>query len=219
MKKFIGWVKDNPHSLSMLYLIIYLVTFFTLEHVTTPKFIIYSSLDDYIPFCEWFAPIYISWLVLFPLSLLFFLLYDKEDYQNLAFILMNGATVCFLCYIFLPTGLSLRVDITRDNVFANLMRLLWEIDTPTNVCPSLHVSVSTSIALVAFKSKKMKKTPVFKWAVIIWMLLICVSTVFVKQHSIIDVFCGAAVTAVLGAVAYHTDWKKFIAKTPFKFML
>lgn len=203
----------------MLYMIFYLIVFFTLEHTVEPKFIIHSFIDDYIPFCECFAPIYISWLVLFPASLFFFLCYDKQDYQNLAFIFMNGATLTFLIYILFPTGLSLRVDISGGNIFAYLMRILWEIDTPSNVCPSLHVSVSTAIALTVFKSKKLKSHPIFKWTAIIWMLLICVSTVFVKQHSVIDVLCGALVTALFGFICYHTDWKKFIAKTPFGFML
>jgi len=38
------------------------------------------------------------------------------------------------------------------------------------------------------------------------MLLICVSTVFLNQHSVIDVFCGVLLTTVLFYMAYYTNW-------------
>ena len=44
-----------------------------------------------------------------------------------------------------------------------------------------------------------------KWLKILafgWAALICASTVFTKQHSIIDVFCGLAVALVWVPVLY-----------------
>jgi len=38
------------------------------------------------------------------------------------------------------------------------------------------------------------------------MILICVSTVFLNQHSFIDVFCGVLLSTVLYYVAYYTNW-------------
>ena len=40
-----------------------------------------------------------------------------------------------------------------------------------------------------------------------WAALICASTVFTKQHSIIDVVCGLALAAVWGVILYG-PWKK-----------
>lgn len=219
MKRLWHWVKDHSYSYALLYLVFYIMMFFALESVLKPKYMVHCSLDDLIPFCEWFAPFYFIWFLAFPFALLFFLFYSKEDYQNLCFVLMNGATLCFLCYILWPTELNLRIDITRGNLFCKMMNLIWALDTPTNVCPSLHVSISTSIALVAFKSEKLKSRPWARRGTIVLMLLICASTVFVKQHSVIDVFFGMLVTALFGWIAYHTEWRAFLLKTPFRFIL
>ena len=39
-----------------------------------------------------------------------------------------------------------------------------------------------------------------------WAALICVSTVFTKQHSVIDVACGLAVAFVWMPVLYRPSW-------------
>lgn len=220
VRSLLHWMKAHPYSYAMFYLVIYVLVFFTLELAVEPKYLVHCPLDDAIPFCQWFVPFYISWLPAFPGSLIFFLLFDKTDFQNLCFVMMNGATFCFLCYILWPTMLDLRIPVEDGNFLAQIMQLLWAIDTPTNVCPSLHVSVSTAIALTVLKSKKMKgRHPVGRWLLALWMVLICISTVFVKQHSVIDVLCGASVTAGFGLIAYQTDWKKLVRKTIFRYML
>ncbi|MCC8103980.1 MAG: phosphatase PAP2 family protein [Clostridiales bacterium] len=84
------------------------------------------------------------------------------------------------------------------------------MDAPVNVCPSIHVSSSVSIALVTAKSKLFKEHRGRKAAIIVLMILISISTLFVKQHSVIDVVCGAAVSLVLYVFAYHTNWRKLL---------
>ena len=213
------WVNTHKYSYAMLYMIIYLVTFFTLEAVMKPRYIVHCRLDDLIPFCEYMAIPYFSWLILFPGSLFFYMFYDKEDFLNLCMLMFGGSVVCFAAYIIWPTGLNLRADINEGTILGKLISILWAVDTPTNVCPSLHVSTSTAIAAVTARSSLMKKKPVVSVLVIVWMLIICVSTVFVKQHSVIDVLLGVLVSVVFYYITYHTDWRGLISKTFLKIIL
>lgn len=214
------WVKSHKYSYSMLYLIFYLVVFFVLEKITVPKYYIYSPIDDWIPF---YAPaflVYASWFIAFPGSLILFLFYCKEDYQKLSFMIFNGSTITFLIYLLFPTYIDLRVPIETKVFFDQLIQWLWSVDSPCNVCPSLHVSVSVSILIVVFLSSKLKKEhPKLRWFVMVWMVLICGSTLLIKQHSVIDVVCGILLSAFLGVAVYKFPVKKMFQKTVFRKLL
>lgn len=217
---FKEWIQKHKYCLSMLYLILYLILFFGLERITTPKYLIHSKIDDLIPFNSFFLIFYVSWFVAFIGSLVFFMFYDKKDYQDLSFIMMNGATLIFILYFIFPNYTNLRFDIEGKTFFDQIIQLLWKIDTPTNVCPSLHVSISTAIMVASYNSKKLKKEhPLTRMLVMIWMVLICVSTVFLKQHSIIDVLSGCLITVLWSVICYKVNWRKYLEKTVFKSML
>ena len=113
-----------------------------------------------------------------------------------------------------------RFDLIPSNVFDQIIAILWMIDTPTNVCPSLHVSISTAIIVVTWNSKKLhREHPIWRILIIIWQILICISTLFVKQHSIIDVIAGCAITILFTVICYTVNWRKFIQKTIFRSLL
>ena len=78
------------------------------------------------------------------------------------------------------------------------MRDYYAYDTNTNVCPSLHVIGAVAVQF-AFMHLKGKKYIVLHIAFMVTTILICLSTVFLKQHSIVDVFTAVPV-CVLGYV-------------------
>ena len=61
---------------------------------------------------------------------------------------------------------------------------------------SIHCQSSGCMALAFSKSKLAERRPWLKILAWGWAGLICVSTLFTKQHSVIDVVCGLALTAV-----------------------
>jgi len=205
-----NWITAHKYCYAMLYLIFYLVTFFTLDYTMKPKYIIHCPLDDMIPFCEYFAILYFSWFPAFLLGLVGYMVYDKYDFQQLWFIMFTGMTFCFVVYIVLPNGLELRVELPDRNIFCWMMNFVWKADAAVNVCPSIHVSSSVAVALVTARSKLFEKRRAWRAVIILWMILICVSTMFVKQHSVIDVLCGTAVSLVLYMIAYHTNWRRIL---------
>lgn len=204
------WISVHKYCYAILYLVFYLVVFFVLDFTMEPKYILHCALDDRIPFCEYFIVFYFVWYPAFFLSLVWYMLCDKWDFQQLWFIMFNGITFCLICYVLFPNGLNLRKEVPNRNVFCVLVNLVRGVDAPVNVCPSIHVSSSVSIALVTAKSKLFTEHRGRKAAIILLMLLISISTLFVKQHSVIDVVCGAAVSLVLYVIAYHTNWRRLL---------
>ena len=87
-------------------------------------------------------------------------------------------------------------QVGRDNIAMDLMQLIWRADASNNVCPSIHCQSSGCMALAFAKSKLAAGRPWRKALAYGWAALICISTVFTKQHSVIDVVCGLALVAV-----------------------
>lgn len=204
MKEF---VKKYRHAwLILAYFPIYLIWFYLLEqHVTEDYYIIESSLDAYIPFAEWFIVPYLLWFPFIAVGVVYFIFRDKSDYYRLCGTLISGMTVFLIVSTVFPNGLALRPDLStlgRENIFLDLVATLHKADTSTNVCPSIHVYNSLAVCLAVFASKHLKTRYAVKAGTLILTVLICMSTVFLKQHSIIDVFCAFALMAVCAPIFY-----------------
>lgn len=195
------WVRTHRYCLAGLYLFVFLAGFFVLELIA-PEPVVYLRcwLDDQIPFCEWFVIPYFLWYAWVPVFLLYFMFHDREAYLKLCFILFAGATICLVIYAVVPNGLQLREEILSDNFCARIVKLIRQIDPPCNVCPSIHVSSTVAIHLVILGYREFRhnrKIKLVSWAVTV---LICISTLFIKQHSVIDVVCGWGLSLALAAV-------------------
>ena len=200
----IAFVRRRPEAwISVIYFVLYLICFFALERFVEPRFIVHSRLDDLIPFCEWGLVPYASWYLLVPGILLLFLWKDKQDYLRLSFIMFAGMTICLALYFTLPTGLDLREPVPRDNLLCRAVDLLRRVDTPTNVCPSIHVSSTVAIAFVCLRSRLFAGRTLVKALLTAGCLLICASTMLIQQHSVWDVAAGAVLSLVLTLPAYR----------------
>ena len=192
--------KLKPHLWFQAYWVIYLIWFFWLDlTIKNPKYIIHSPIDDLIPFNEWFIFPYCSWFVLLAAVTAMLWWYDTESYDKLCLMMFSGMTLCLMIYMILPNGLDIRPTaeaIGRDNLAMRIMQLIWKADASVNVCPSIHCQSSGCMALAFSQSKLAKHRPALKAVAWGWAGLICLSTVFTKQHSIIDVVCGLVLVAV-----------------------
>ena len=206
-ESMIKWIKTHQYCLTGLYLFVFLFGFFLLEvFAPSPKFIVHSVFDDWIPFNEWFVIPYFFWYLWVPLFLIFFMIREKEAYLELCFIMFAGATLCLIIYILCPTGLELRGEITKTNLCSGAVRLLRRIDPPQNVCPSIHVSSTVAIHLVVCRSVTFKQNRKIKMLSLFVTLMISISTLFIKQHSVIDVLYGWIVSGFFAVLTYRTDF-------------
>ena len=169
---------------------------------------VHCGLDDIIPFCEYFVIPYVGWYLLIAGSLLYFALYNPDNFKNMMKFIIVTQIVAMAIYIIFPNRQDLRPnEFVRDNVFTNIVGLLYTFDTSTNVCPSLHVAYSIGIASTWLKEKSASKG--CKTFIVIFCFLVCISVAFVKQHSVVDIFVALPVCLLAEWVAFgKCYWKR-----------
>ena len=200
LKLLLGWIP-------------YFLAYFLTENLIPEEscHAIHCALDDAIPFCEYFVIPYVFWYVFIVGSLLYFLLYNVDSFKNLQTYIIITQVVATVIYIVFPNKQELRPEVfPRENVFTALVGLLYSADTNTNVCPSLHCAYSIGIASVWLKEKGLSKG--FKAMIAAMAFVICISTAFIKQHSVVDFFaaipvCILAEFLVYGRL-YGSRWKE-----------
>ena len=189
---------QNPLKFILEVYAVYLVWFFAMEKIPNRNYhIVYSKLDDYIPFYKPAILIYSSWFLMLVIPFVYLLKRKSyDDLYNIIIPMFAAMFISLIIYVIYPTALDIRVtDITGNDICSWIIRKIQGIDAPNNVCPSIHVS-TTVIIYNQFRKilKDNKKSKVF---FLLWSVGICVSTMLVKQHSIIDVVCGIILAHVI----------------------
>lgn len=212
MKKILS---KYGHGLFALYLFIYLPWFFYLEGKTDVAYHeIHIFLDDIIPFWYGFIIPYIIWFFYVVVSFIF--LFFKEEqgkFIQFGILLTGGMTIAMMICTFYPNCVNLRPEtIHADNFLANIVNGLYTIDTSTNVFPSVHAYNSIVVCVALERNAYFKKHNKFRFLNILLCVLICLSTVFLKQHSVLDVLGAIALYIILGLIVYLPKWKIFDRK-------
>lgn len=202
MKRILG---EHKHALLSLYFVIYIAWFLLAEQLVTDNYtVIYHWLDDYIPFCEIFVLPYVLWYPFFAAVGVFLLLKDKYEFCRYMWAMMIGLSFCLALYLVFPNGQELRPEVfPRDNIFSRMVGRLYSVDTNTNVFPSMHVYGTIVPVVAAIRYKGFKGRVWLKAAIVVLGLLICLSTVFIKQHSVLDIFSGAALYIPVYFLVYY----------------
>ena len=162
---------------------------------------VHMWLDDVIPFCEYFLIPYVFWYLLIVVSLGYFLLYHVDSFKRLQTYIIVTQVAAMAIYILFPSRQDLRpAEFPRDNFLTQCIGILYSLDTNTGVCPSLHVAYSLGIASVWTKEKG---APIpWKIFVVAAVILICLSTMFIKQHSAVDFFAALPVCLLAEYIVY-----------------
>ena len=201
MKKYI---QEHKYVLLVLYLPIYLIWFALVERMvpsTEGCFVSYLPLDDKIPFLPGFILAYVLWYPFLIVPVVVTLLKDdrRAFIRYAAFIIAGFSISLTICMIW-PNCQLLRPSVVDTSTLCGwLVNAIYSADTPTNVLPSMHVVGCMAVLAVTFDSKYLKKVRI---PAVIIAAAICAATVFVKQHSILDVFAALALSLVLYLIIY-----------------
>lgn len=198
------------HAWVLLYSFIYMPWFCYLEkHRFSHYYLIYSPLDDYIPFVEYFIVPYLLWFLFIAVTIAYFFFTDKKGYYQLTAFLFTGMTIFLIICTVFPNELNLRPHtFANDTVFTRLVQQLYSTDTPTNVLPSIHVYNSLGAAIAIGHSQALKKHRCIQFVSYGLAGLIVLSTMFLKQHSVTDVIAAVALTFMIYPLIYVTQTKR-----------
>lgn len=195
------------HLFLLLGWVVYFILYFLTENLIpvescTP---VWCPLDDRIPFNELFVIFYVGWYGLIVWSLVYFLLYNPENFKGLQKFIIVTQAVAMVCYILFPTRQDLRPEtLPRENLLTWIMGTIYKLDTNTGVCPSLHVAYSVGIASTWLKERKASIwTRIFA---VLFSLGVCISVAFVKQHSVVDILAAIPVCILAEILVYGRSW-------------
>lgn len=195
----------------VVYFVIYMTAFGYLEQRKTSYYVIHFGIDAYIPFCEYFIVPYLLWFAYVALAVIYFGIKDQDEGNKLVAFLIAGMTIFLIVSAVFPNGHHLRPKtFERDNIFVDMVKKLYIVDTSTNVVPSIHVYNSIAVMITVWRTKLLKNHRVIKVGLMLLGVTIICSTVLLKQHSMLDVM----VAFILGALVYTICYREEVAARP-----
>lgn len=202
------------HLLLLLYWPVYISVFFLTEIlITSDLTVIECGLDRVIPFCEFFIIPYVMWYLYLVWIHLYTLIKDTKTFKKLMyFIIISFSLACVIFTVFPSQQLLRPESFPRDNVFTDAVEFLYKIDTNTNVFPSLHVVGSLAVLFSSWNVKGLN-TVFWRIANTIFATLISFSTVFLKQHSVLDILSALVLCVVVYPIAFILPDKLVNRKT------
>lgn len=208
MTRILAFVRKYKHAWLLLYAFIYLPWFCYLEKTVTRNFhVMRASLDDLIPFNEYFIVPYLLWFLYVGAAIFYFLITSKEDYYKLCIFLFSGMTISLIICTFFRNGTDLRPVIDPDkNIFTALVAYIYRTDTCTNVFPSIHVYNSIGVHIAVARSERLRGHRLIRLGSGLLMISICMATVFLKQHSVIDLIGAVILAYVIYGIVYGYSW-------------
>ena len=149
-----------------------------------------GPLDDRIPFSPPWVTVY---CLCFPYWIVcgYLILRSSKTYAyrfTAAYVISMAISAAF--FVLWPGTLA-RPEITGKGFFDWWMRIVYAVDGPTNLCPSLHVMVTYYCFRGAWECGQFSRRSLV--AFFVFFVLVCGSVVLVKQHALIDIPCGILV--------------------------
>lgn len=167
------------------------------------------SLDSFIPVVPQWVFIYILtypfWLVSFAL-----ICHDSKEMCCKALSAeMFGKLVCAIIFILLPTFI-VRPQVEVDSLSTFLLNFIYKADSPDNLFPSMHCSISYFAARYVLKCSRIPKW--YKILSVVMTVLVCFSVVFTKQHVILDILGGLLVAEICSQISDRLNFKRIYEK-------
>ena len=188
-----------------VFFIVYMITFSYIEDRDVHHYIIHTTIDDQIPFCEYFIVPYLLWFLFVAVTVFYFMFFNKnqwKEYYQLIITLGTGMTLFLIISLVFPNGQDLRPVLTGDSIFIKAVQMIYHTDTPTNVLPSIHVFNSLAVYFAIHHCQALKDRKWLQRGALILSVLIILSTMFIKQHSVIDVCLGTTL-ALFGHLLFY----------------
>lgn len=150
--------------------------------------------DDLIPFLPIFVIPYILAYVQWIVGFLLITRTDEKYCKKIFYGEIAAKLIVCLLFVLVPTTME-RATITESGICADIVAFIYKIDQPMNLFPSIHCLESW----ICFRGSLNRKYFSIRYAKIMGLatILVMLSTVFIKQHVILDAV-GAIIVAEIG---------------------
>ncbi|UKS25161.1 phosphatase PAP2 family protein [Paenibacillus sp. HWE-109] len=168
-----------------------------------------TDLDNLIPFLPVFIIPYLFWYpFIFGMFIVLFLK-DRAVYYRSLIALCAGLISCYLIYATYQTTVP-RPSIIDNSWLTGLVKFVYAADKPFNCFPSIHVLTSYIVLKASYRCSFGRKA---RTAIVIAAWSIIISTLFVKQHALLDV---AGAVLLSEALVFTLKLNRFRNRKPSK---
>lgn len=166
-----------------------------------------TSLDKAIPFEPMWAFVYLGCFLFWAVNYIMITRQGREGWFRFATSDYLSRIICGIFFILLPTT-NIRPEVTGSSFPELLIQFVYWIDAPTNLFPSIHCLVSW-LCFVGIRGRSY----VPKWYQAfsaLFAIAVFASTLFTKQHFIVDVAAGIVIAEVCFFIGQHTEYYRKI---------
>lgn len=204
-------VRRYWHALLFLGYLVLMPQFALLEKYVVPRFWMSCPLDQAIPFLPVFVIPYVLWFPLIAVVLVTLCFSDRGDFSRTILLLYAGMALAMLIDLLFPNGQPLRPIVTDNDIFSRMVRyVIYANDTNTNCFPSIHVLNQLAIHIGLCKSRLFRDRKGWKRLSLVLTVLVCASTCFIKQHSVLDVIGALLLEIPLYLLVFKVNWSRFV---------
>ncbi len=200
--QFNSYIKPNKFMLKRFLVILPIFVIYTLtyhfigNYSLNENYNFLMGLDELMPFVPEMVWVYVS--TYFVMMFSGFFIKDDLDFYRLVVAIIVTMLITYPFFYFFP-AIYPRAEFVITDLSTQVLRWNYTNDVVNNTFPSLHVSLSFTLALtMGYLNKKKKNIWIF------WAIMVAVSTVLVKKHFLIDTLGGfmVAYTAFSFSVKY-----------------
>jgi membrane-associated phospholipid phosphatase len=159
-----------------------------------------AAVDKAIPFIPVFIIPYILWYAYLFCYLVYFCFKDTKIYIKTLILIVIAELICFVIYFFFQTTVP-RPTVEGNNLLIYLVQWIYANDRPVNCFPSIHVLTTFAIMLASLNIKN--KHVLNNLTIHILGTLIIISTLFVKQHVILDMIGSMFLVTFLYGITFE----------------
>jgi len=205
-------LKKYKHAWVFLYFIIYLPWYFGLQYRSSVQFHdVYTGIDQALPFIAWFIYPYVYWFLFVAGTVAYLFFTHRDEFYRCVAYLFIGMTICLTIFTIYPTSFDHRpIQLSGSPLTQFLLQFIYTADKSQNVFPSIHVYNSIVCAVALIKCQDFQNKNWMKVLAIVSAVMITLSTMFIKQHSILDAVAASVLSIILYIPIYCVDWKKIM---------
>ena len=150
-------------------------------------------LDHNLPLVPFFAIPYVLAYIPWIVGVIIIVRDNKELCYKIMTAEQIAKFICLIFFVFWPTEI-IRPAITGDSFSECLTRLVYHLDEPNNLFPSIHCLLSW---IVFRGTVKCKKTGIWiKIFMFAQAIIVFASVVLIKQHVVVDIIGGIAAVEI-----------------------
>lgn len=167
------------------------------------------SLDQKVPFIPFFILFYVLAFAQWVITYIHHCHFGVNTCYRMVAADLVAKFICLVLFIFLPTQMT-RPEITGNSFWDLCVSFIYWVDKPINMLPSIHCLESWMCFRTAIHLPR--KNGWYITAQGILTLLVFASTVFIKQHLLLDIPTGILAAEIGILLSYRFGLWKFVDK-------